>query len=122
MPGAPGGRTGLADVTSSPPGQVVDRDTLCLMPGPPPTPANRPAQDRLVGRMLDGKVRLERLLGKGGTGRVYEGTQVSLGRRVAVKVLPGRHALDPACFRRNRKPDPGRVGTPSRRSCTAKLS
>ena len=99
MPGSPGGRSGPADVTSSPPGWDVDRDTLCVMTGLPPTPANRPAQDRLVGRMLDGKVRLERLLGKGGTGRVYEGTQVSLGRRVAVKVMrPDLDAEDERSF------------------------
>jgi eukaryotic-like serine/threonine-protein kinase len=76
-----------------------DRDTLSGMPGPPPTPATRPAQDGLIGRTLDGKVRLERLLGKGGTGRVYGGTQVSLGRRVAVKVMrPDLDAEDERSF------------------------
>ena len=69
------------------------------MPGTPPTPATRPAQDGLLGRTLDGKVRLERLLGKGGTGRVYLGTQVSLGRRVAVKVMrPDLDAEDERSF------------------------
>jgi serine/threonine-protein kinase len=49
--------------------------------------------------ILDGKVRLERLLGKGGTGRVYAGTQVSLGRKVAVKVMrPDLDAEDERAF------------------------
>ena len=51
------------------------------------------ADDPMIGEILDGKVRLEELLGRGGTGRVYAGTQVSLGRRVAVKVM--RPDLDP---------------------------
>ena len=53
-----------------------------------PTP-----DDPMLGETLDGKVLLEQLLGRGGTGRVYAGTQVSLGRRVAVKVM--RPDLDP---------------------------
>ena len=99
MPPAAGGCGGTGDVTTSPPGGPPARDTLCGMPGPPPTPATAPEQDRLLGRTLDGKVRLERLLGKGGTGRVYAGTQVSLGRRVAVKVMrPDLDAEDESSF------------------------
>jgi eukaryotic-like serine/threonine-protein kinase len=47
----------------------------------------KPAKDALLGRVLDGKIRLDRLLGKGGSGRVYAGTQTSLGRSVAVKIM-----------------------------------
>lgn len=43
--------------------------------------------DALQGVTLDGRFRLERLLGEGGMGRVYEATQLSVGRRVAVKVI-----------------------------------
>jgi len=55
-----------------------------------------------------GGVRLERLgdfrilgeIGRGGMGIVYEAFQESLGRHVAVKVLPGQTLLDPIHLRR----------------------
>ena len=49
--------------------------------------ADAPAVDGHIGRILDGKVRLDRLLGRGGMGDVYQGTHLSLGRQVAVKVI-----------------------------------
>ena len=40
-----------------------------------------------VGQVVDGKYRVERLLGKGGMGAVFEGHHLLVGRRVAIKVL-----------------------------------
>ena len=47
-----------------------------------------------------GDFRLGREIGWGGIGVVYEATQISLGRRVAVKVLPPASLLDPRQLRR----------------------
>lgn len=41
----------------------------------------------LVGSVLSGRYRLEKAIGEGGMGAVFEATQLSLGRRVAVKVV-----------------------------------
>ncbi len=49
-----------------------------------------------------GDFRLIREIGRGGMGVVYEAEQLSLGRRVAVKVLPFTAALDPRHLQRFR--------------------
>jgi len=48
----------------------------------------RQAGDYLVGKLIDGRYRVTRVLGGGGMAAVFEGEQVSNGRPVAVKVLP----------------------------------
>jgi eukaryotic-like serine/threonine-protein kinase len=55
--------------------------------------------DALPGRSL-GDYRLLRELGRGGMAVVYEAEQVSLGRRVALKVLPFAAVLDPKQLQR----------------------
>ncbi len=49
-----------------------------------------------------GDFRLVREIGRGGMGTVYEAVQLSLGRRVALKVLPFAAALDPRHLERFR--------------------
>lgn len=55
-----------------------------------PAPA---ASGFVAGLVLDGRYRLESLLGEGGMGTVWEGSQLALQRRVAVKTL---HVAAPA--------------------------
>jgi eukaryotic-like serine/threonine-protein kinase len=51
--------------------------------------------DPLVGRLLDGRYRLERTIARGGMATVYLGTDTRLDRVVAVKVLRAALAEDP---------------------------
>ena len=49
---------------------------------------------------VDGKYRLDRLIGKGGMGAVYEATDLRLTRSVAVKIMLGRALGDHQAMRR----------------------
>lgn len=53
-----------------------------------------------VERTVEGKYRLEKLLGRGGMGAVYEATDLRLGRRVAVKIMIGSLFGDARALRR----------------------
>jgi hypothetical protein len=53
-----------------------------------------------VDRLVDGQYRLERLIGKGGMGTVYEALDLRLERAVAIKFLIGRAFGDQAALRR----------------------
>jgi hypothetical protein len=53
-----------------------------------------------VERTIDGKYRLDRLIGKGGMGAVYEAADLRLQRPVAVKIMLGRAFGDARALRR----------------------
>ena len=57
-------------------------------------------QDTLIGQTLGGLYRVERLIGKGGMGRVYEATHAHLGNTYAVKVLSAQRANKPDAVER----------------------
>jgi serine/threonine protein kinase len=56
--------------------------------------------DPLIGATLGGLYHVERLIGVGGMGRVYEATHVHLGKAYAVKVLPEGRADKPEATER----------------------
>ncbi|MFO0002716.1 MAG: serine/threonine-protein kinase, partial [bacterium] len=58
-----------------------------MPPQTPDAPPRPSVADPLLGTVLHGKFRVDQALGKGGAGKVYVATQLSLGRPVALKVL-----------------------------------
>jgi eukaryotic-like serine/threonine-protein kinase len=54
----------------------------------------------MIGELLEGKYRVDRLLGEGGMGAVYEAEHTLIGRKVAVKVLHGDTLDHPDAFER----------------------
>src|SRR6516162_1845225 len=56
----------------------------------------RGLHEHLVGRTIAGKFVVEALLGSGAMGAVFRARQVALEKTVAIKVLHGEHAGDPA--------------------------
>jgi serine/threonine protein kinase len=52
------------------------------------TPSPTPETDDIsIGSVLDGRYRIDAILGSGGMGRVYRGEHMGIGKRVAIKVL-----------------------------------
>lgn len=60
----------------------------------PPEPSES-APDPLIGQVLGGKWRVVRLVGRGGMGAVYEGQNVGIGKRVALKLIDAEYARSP---------------------------
>ena len=59
--------------------------------------------DPLIGSFFDGRYKIVRKLGAGGMADVYLAEDQELGRRVAIKILNGRHANDDQFIERFRR-------------------
>ncbi len=75
--------------------ELIHHAAAQLASGPPPSSASDPTTGLLPPYARLGDYRILREVGRGGMGVVYEAEQVSLGRRVALKVLPFSAAIDP---------------------------
>lgn len=53
------------------------------------------SSDPLVGLSIDGRYRLESVIGKGGMGSVYKATRLLIGDEVAIKILNSNQTTDP---------------------------
>jgi len=82
-------------------GEPQAADTIALGTGPshPDEPPGAPKAgetgDALVGRVIQGRYKLNRLVGEGGMGGVFEGENLSIGKRVAIKLVHAIHGRDP---------------------------
>ncbi len=61
------------------------------------------ASDRLIGALIDGRYRVEALLGEGGMGLVYRATHIRLQKTLAIKVLRRENVRDPEVIARFRR-------------------
>ncbi len=59
-----------------------------------------PSVARFYGKLVDGKFRIDELIGKGGMGAVYRAEHTRLGKQVAIKVLMHGHAGGSAAEKR----------------------
>jgi len=62
-----------------------------------------PVRDQMAGRVVKGRYQIMSRLGEGGMGTVYLAEQVSIGRKVALKVLRGNYAMDDEFIERFRR-------------------
>ncbi len=58
-------------------------------------PSEQPSSSGPIGRVINGRYKIKRLLGEGGMGGVYEGEHLEIGKRVAIKLVHALHARDP---------------------------
>jgi eukaryotic-like serine/threonine-protein kinase len=66
----------------------------------PPAPSSVPLPGVKLGGVIDGKYRVERIVGRGGMGLVVAATHLQLGRTVAIKLIREEYVEDPGVVER----------------------
>ena len=79
---------------------LLSDDEAPTVPSAPGTPRWRADGTLEPGALLGGTWRVDRLLGAGGMGQVYEATHMRTGRRYALKTLPPSTRLAPTAIER----------------------
>jgi serine/threonine-protein kinase len=82
------GLRGRRLASSAPPSR---RSLSSISPAPPTTPGDH----ALAGSVIEGKYRVNRLIGRGGMGTVWQGTHLTLGISVAIKFIKAEYARHP---------------------------
>jgi serine/threonine protein kinase len=85
---------------SSPPSLPPPLPSRVVTPPPLPSARALPSPAALIGKLLAGRYRVTGVIAAGGMGVVYDGLQVALGRRVAIKCLHPRYATDASAIAR----------------------
>src|SRR5690606_16224714 len=70
-------------------------------PSPEPTPT--PAATSLVGQVVSGRYRIQKLIGEGGMGAVYLAEHTHMRKRVALKLLHAEMSTDDEVLARFRR-------------------
>lgn len=82
---------------------VAHSASLDTIMGAPDVTAQLPAQDPLSGRTIEGKYRIDGVIGAGGMGAVYRATRLLIGDEVAIKILHTERIADPHAGERFRR-------------------
>jgi serine/threonine-protein kinase len=80
-----------------------DEDEITKVHQAAGTPSTDGAQATLIGRIIEGKYRLDVKIGFGGMGSVYRAYRLLIGDEVAIKILHAQHSTEPQATERFRR-------------------
>ena len=107
-PGSAGIRApGALSISSIPPdgasSRADDEEEITKVHQAAGTPSTDGTQATLIGRIIEGKYRLDAKIGFGGMGSVYRAYRLLIGDEVAIKILHAQHSTEPQATERFRR-------------------